>query len=214
MANQDLNDFEAWLGGDARAGNRLLQRHHRAVYRFFNRKVEGDVGDLVQDTFEVCAASKAKLRDKSSFRAYLLGIARYKLLEYIRGKRVDASFDPSSDSLADLGVTPTQLLHEEQSRRRLLEAMRRLPLDHQLVLEMFYWERLRGKELADVFDIPEDTVRSRLRRARRLLKDALEAIESDPVRLETTLHTLDDLIADLREQASELRGRYPEDVAV
>src|SRR5690606_6973077 len=119
--------------------------------------------------------------------------------------RVDARFDPVRDTLADLGVTPTKLLLEKHSQRALLEAMRRLPLDHQLLLEMYYWERLRGLELADVFEVPEDTLRSRLRRARQLLKKALAAIESDPVKLKTTLQTLDDLIEDLHEQASELR---------
>ena len=57
--------------------------------------------------------------------------------------------------------------HEEQ--RLLLEALRRIPLDLQIAIELHYWEGMSGPDLAQVLDIPEGTVRSRLRRAREPL---------------------------------------------
>ena len=58
--------------------------------------------------------------------------------------------------------------------------MRRIPVDCQVVLELLYWEELTTVEMAAVLEIPEGTVKSRLRRGRALLREAIEALASSP----------------------------------
>jgi RNA polymerase sigma-70 factor (ECF subfamily) len=53
-----------------------------------------------------------------------------------------------------------------------------LPLDQQLLLELYYWEDLDRDQLAEVFDVEAATIGSRLFRARRALQDGLE--QPDP----------------------------------
>ena len=60
-----------------------------------------------------------------------------------------------------------------QRDRDLLGALRSLPLESQVVLELHYWEDLSATELAEVLDMPVGTVKSRLRRAKQLLQTAL-----------------------------------------
>ncbi|MCH9686888.1 MAG: sigma-70 family RNA polymerase sigma factor [Deltaproteobacteria bacterium] len=205
----DLDELQAWQGGDQRAGNRLLSKHYDTVYNFFNRKIGGDVGDLVQGTFITCLQVVARFERRSTFRTFLLGIARNKLLEHLRSRRNSPNTPMHSEvtSLQDLGVSPTQLLRDQQQSRLVYEALRRIPIDHQLLLELFYWEKLKGHEIAGVFEIPENTVRARLRRARELLKQSLGALETDADALKTTIHNLDDHILRLRDQA---HAKYPQ----
>lgn len=57
--------------------------------------------------------------------------------------------------------------------QRLLDALRRLPLRAQILLELYYWQELRGRELAEAMGLSEAAVWSRLHRARLELADAL-----------------------------------------
>ena len=56
----------------------------------------------------------------------------------------------------------------------MLDALRELPLEQQLLLELHYWEELEGEQLAEVFEIEPATTRSRLFRARHALRQRLE----------------------------------------
>jgi RNA polymerase sigma-70 factor (ECF subfamily) len=63
----------------------------------------------------------------------------------------------------------------KQDEQRLLEALRGLPLEQQLLLELHYWEGMERAQLAEVFEIEEATTRSRLHRARQALRERLAA---------------------------------------
>jgi len=60
-----------------------------------------------------------------------------------------------------------------EEERALLGALRGLPLELQVLLELHYWEDLSTSELAGVLEIPQGTVKTRIRRARELLESAL-----------------------------------------
>jgi RNA polymerase sigma factor (sigma-70 family) len=204
----DLDDLERWRNGDSAAGNRLATKYVPQVYKFFNRKIDGDVADLVQATFLACTEAKGRFRGNSSFRSFLLGIAGKKLLEhYTRLKHPTRNpVDFSVTSLADLGLTPTQLIHGKQYARLVFEAMRQIPIERQLLLELHYWEELTIREMAEIYQINVDTMSSRVRKAREVLEAKLAELVSDPVALASTIHTLDDLIRELHEQAI---ARFP-----
>ncbi len=173
------SDFElvdAWRDGDQDAGNTLVERHFNAVYAFFRTKLDREVDDLVQGTFVACVEARDDFRKLSSFRTYLFCIARNHLRQYLRRSLRHEIIDLGASSMADLGPTPSELAHERGQRRRLLRAMRQIPLDHQIALELFYWEGLSGAELGRVLEIPEGTVRTRLRAARHNLTARLEAM--------------------------------------
>lgn len=194
----DVALLEAWRGGDKRAGEALFERHFDSVNRFFRHKVERGADDLVQRTFLACVEGRDRLRDDASFRGYLFGVARNLLYKHFRDKARD-KIDFTTTTLSDLEPSTNLALRAEREQRLLLEALRRIPLDLQIVVELYYWEKMRGPELAAVLDIPEGTVRSRLRRARELLRAQLEELsESDEV-LQSTLSGLDDWAASLRE---------------
>lgn len=164
----------AWRAGDAEAGRRLFERHYDAVYRFFASKVDRDVDDLVQGTFLACVEAVGRFEGRSTFRTFLLGIA-YNLLHQRMRMQV-RDFDPEVSSLADVGISPSMALWEREQRRLVHEALRRLSLDHQVLLELYFLERVTAPELADVLGVPVNTVRSRLMRAKQAFRQAFVAL--------------------------------------
>jgi predicted RNA polymerase sigma factor len=81
----------------------------------------------------------------------------------------------------------------------LLQALRRIPMDHQIVLELYYWERMTAAEVARVLDVPEGTARTRIRRAKQLLEEQMARLVADKQLLESTLVNLDAWAASLRD---------------
>ncbi|MCR9161301.1 MAG: RNA polymerase sigma factor [Nannocystaceae bacterium] len=171
----DVELLRAWADGDAAAGNTLFRRHFDTLFRFFSTKVDGPADDLVQETFLACLRGSARFEARASFRTYMLRIARNRLCEYYRGKR--RAFSPHEDSVVDAGASPSTVLGAKEREGRLLAALRQLPLDFQLTLELFYWEGMKTHEIAEVLDISPHTTRSRLARARDRLREALATLE-------------------------------------
>lgn len=171
--DDELALLEAWRAGDAKAGQHLFRRHFDAVYWFFATKLDHGADDLAQDTFAAVLRNREQVGRRHSFRAYLFAVARSKLIDRLRTRRRD--FDPLEVSVVDLGGSPTSALGRRQEHARLLSALRRLPVDLQLVLELHYFERMRGPEIAAALELPEGTVRSRLRRALAMLRELLTA---------------------------------------
>lgn len=170
----DLALVEAWRAGDARAGQALFERHYACVARFFRNKVDSEPADLIQTTFLNCLEAIDRFRGAASFKTYLLAIARnVLLLHYRRKRRHDSKLDPGVTSVQDLGPTPTALLERREDDRLLLLGLRSLPIDAQTLLELYFWESLSGPEIAQVLEIPEGTVRTRIRRARQQLAEAI-----------------------------------------
>lgn len=172
MADEDLEFLDLWIAGDAAAGNQLFKRHFALVYRFFETKTEGEIDDLVQETFLACIKSRATFRRQSTFRTYLLAIARHTLFHYWRKRRSSGEpIDFQEVSVASLSTSVGSKLTAEQERAALLAALRAMPVDQQLLIELYYWEDLDRDALAAVFDVEPATIGTRLFRARQALRE-------------------------------------------
>ncbi len=187
------------------AGNALFNRHFNAVLRFFRNKVDEQVEDLVQRTFVACVEGRDRFREESSFRTYLFGVANNILRHHYRRQQRDARrvLQFESLSIVDLGAGPMTLCEARREQRLLLEALRRIPLNSQVVLELFYWERCSGHEIGLILDVPENTARSRLRRARQQLERRLRELAKSAHELESTMSDLDGWAEKIRARLGE-----------
>lgn len=143
------------------------------VYRFFRTKVGSESADLVQQTFLACIEARDRYRGHASFKTFLLAIARHQLFAFYREQK-KLALDVTVTSLRDLGTSPSGLLARHERERLLTEALRHVPLESQMILELVYWEGLSGAELARVLEVPANTASSKLRRARLALAAVLE----------------------------------------
>ncbi len=179
VSGDDFALLDSWCAGDKSAGNQLFKRHFETIYRFFEHKVDTDIDDLVQETFLACVKSRDSFRRQSSFKTFLLSIARHTLFGYWRKRApIDKNLDFEEISVASLSTSAGTKLAKEEDRAALLSALRGLPLDQQLLLEMFYWEELDREQLAEVFEVEQSTIGTRLFRARQaLMRDISSASE-------------------------------------
>jgi RNA polymerase sigma factor (sigma-70 family) len=153
----------------------LIRRYGPRLYNFFAGKVGRGADELCQQTLHDCLIAHEQLDEDGSrdgFRGFLFAAARRRLLDHYRTSA--RAIDPLEHSLADLepGVSEAVAVGEDQ--RRLALALRRLPLDFQVALELLHWEGLYVAEIGRVVEAPAGTIDARLARAHALLQGLLE----------------------------------------
>lgn len=198
----DVELLDAWKSGDKRAGAELFERHYRSVLRFFHNKCGEQARDLIQRTFLRCLEARDRIHDGSNFRAFLFGVARNVLLEHFRSVRRQGDlFDVMKTTAADVSPQPTPgtVLAKKREVGLLMQALRRIPIELQITLELYYWEHMKGREIATVFGVPEGTVRTRLRRARQLLVREIETLAADSTEFHSTVSGLECWADNLRD---------------
>jgi RNA polymerase sigma-70 factor (ECF subfamily) len=168
-ADSDL--LLAWRAGDRAAGETLMRRHYRTVLRYFELNASWAADDLAQRTFMACVESSQNVRNVEGFRAFLLGVARRQLAMYLREVARDEALARFDDAQPRARMTRLSTL-VARSREQLLalRALSTLPRGPQSLLILYYWDGVRTPQLAAAEDVPESTIRTRLARARDLLR--------------------------------------------
>ncbi|HMG55535.1 MAG TPA: RNA polymerase sigma factor [Kofleriaceae bacterium] len=178
MDDDDRGLLDRWRAGDRAAGEALFERHFASLYRFFQNKCDEDADELVQATLVACLNAKEQFRGESSFRTYLFSIARNKLYRYLRERRRE-EIDVTITSIAEVVTTLRSAIARGQAHRALLDALRKLPVEQQTLLELYYWEELDTLELAKIFEVRVGTINTWLFRARGKLRDLLRSEAPD-----------------------------------
>jgi RNA polymerase sigma factor (sigma-70 family) len=146
----------------------------------------------------VLVENRDRILEGVTVRAYLLGIARNKLLKCLEKMASNRVIDHEADSIFDLSPGASTILARKREQRLLLEALRRIPTEHQIALELFYWEGLPANEIADVFGISHSAMRSRMSKARALLEAQMAKLSESSELLDSTIAGLDGWAADIR----------------
>lgn len=195
---QDAELLRRWRAGDNRAGAEIYDRHAPAIARFFQNKLPDQCEEMMQQTFLALVESRDRINEGVTLRAFVLSIARHKLIDHLRkisGGRQDAE---ELGSIAALAPGASTIVAQKREQRLLLEGLRRIPIEHQTALELYYWEGLNANEIAAVFGISHSAMRSRLAKARELLEKAMAELAGTPELLKSTLSGLDDWAAQIR----------------
>ncbi len=188
----DYELLRAWQAGDAQAGERLFRQHYRAILRFFHNKAGAQAHDLVQRTFLGCLEARERIRGDAPFRAFLFGVARNVLFDHYRLARRDHDhIDFGTVSVEDLRSTPTSVIAQAREVELLLRALRQIPLEAQIILEMYYWEGMRAHEIGEALEMPEPTVRTKIRRARLRLEQVIQTSSAAPSLRQSTVEGLE-----------------------
>jgi len=161
----------------------IFERHFDVIARYLRRRVDSVLADeLAAEVFTI-AFSRRESYDSAQpdARPWLYGIAASLLRGHARAEERElralarTCVDPLRVSSARgraPGARPGTALEPELAR--VLAEL--APQDREVLL-LYAWGDLRSEEIADALDLPVGTVKSRLDRARRLVREALERVE-------------------------------------
>jgi RNA polymerase sigma factor (sigma-70 family) len=159
--------------GDPAAFDDLVARWHEPLWRYV-RGASGDAvmaEDVLQDGWLRILRGIDRLQDAARLRPWLFSIVRRALMDRLRTRYTHESHEPLDDiEPADEGVADELAWAD---RDRLMAALDMLPAPERETITLFYLEELDLKEVAQLQGVPVGTVKSRLHRARRLLRERL-----------------------------------------
>lgn len=185
---EEASLVQACKEGDQAAFNLLVWRWEKPLFNFTYKYV-GDAHlaqDLVQETFVRVLRSIRGYEHRGAFSTWLYRIAINLCKDHLRKKRIPMVslhdyYTTSSgdrvyvkDGIADDAPRSDEELaaaRREELVRRLLAG---LPDEHRIVILMKEYQGLKFREIAEVLDIPEGTVKARLYRGLRTLREQLE----------------------------------------
>jgi RNA polymerase sigma factor (sigma-70 family) len=204
--SSDTDDAEllaCWRRGDRDAAGQLMERNFPRIKAFFARKTSDRdlVQELTQRTFERCLHKVHTFEQRSNFSSFIYGIARYILLEHYRERRRTEQHDPIEDTpVVDLDPSPFAIIERNSERKLIIHVLRRLPLDLQILVELYFFENLSARQVAEVLELPEGTVRGRIRACRQQVEQHVRDLAESPEQLESTLTTVSRWAQQVREQ--------------
>lgn len=158
----------------------------RALHRLYARRVhafvlhrcrdEAIADSVTGDTFYEVWKKPQGFRGQSRFSTWLLGVARFKMLDELR-KRPDHEddIDDHADVLRDDAPIAEILLEQAQDAALLRRCIDRLSAAHQECLHLVYFEELGVQDVALLQGIPAGTVKTRLFHARAQMRACVEA---------------------------------------
>jgi RNA polymerase sigma factor (sigma-70 family) len=179
--------LQRWRSGDKNAGDQLLRRYWPVLRAFFRRKRAANVEELVQSTLVACILAVTRFAERSSFKTYVLGIARIQFLMSLRAEHA-VPFGMWTNSTAPED-SPSGRFAMAQERKFLLRALIQLPPEFRKVLMLLYWDGHSVEEIAHELHVPVGTVKSRLARGRATLREQLVSL-SPPVQVQAGLKKL------------------------
>ena len=179
----DLGDDELirlHCDGDADAFDALFDRHYVSVYNFARLMLHdaGAAEEVLQETFLAVAQAARAYQPRGHFRTWLLRIVRNRCLNRLAALRAQ------HELLADSGLSVVEPASPEASPSRRLEAdetaaavramVEKLPDRQREAIVLYAFERMKYRQIAEALDVPIDTVKTLIHRARAALAAALE----------------------------------------
>lgn len=150
-------------------GQEILQ----LAYSYVKQKETAE--DLTQEIFVKCYHSLHTYKGKSTFRTWLWRIAINHCKDFLKSWYNKNVMTVENESIyigaSKENVEQTVIQNEED--QVLASAVMELPINYREVIYLFYFEELPIKEISAVLEVKENTVKTRLRKAKKLLKERL-----------------------------------------
>lgn len=181
----DIEMVLAVREGDTTAYRGLVEKYQTRVYQMVYGMLRNqeDARDITQDAFVKAYDNLARFRLESSFYTWIYRIAMNLAIDFLRKqkRRGTTEFDETIANRDGTGAideqhhqdSPSKSLERKQLYDRIMAALQELPEDQRQVILLRELEGLSYKEIADVMEIPEGTVMSRLYYARKKLQKLL-----------------------------------------
>ena len=160
----------------------LMRRHNRRVYRVARAIVKDDseAEDVMQEAYVNAYTHLHQFEERAQFSTWLTRIAVHEALARVRKRDRLTEFDENEETSEQtmaafnfIGRTPEQHASNAELRALLEAAVESLPQGYRVVFVLREIEGLNTAETAESLGVTEETVKTRLHRARALLREEL-----------------------------------------
>jgi RNA polymerase sigma-70 factor (ECF subfamily) len=168
------------LEGQTQLFEQLMRRNNQRIYRAARAILRDDreAEDVMQDAYVRAYTHLRDFDHRARFSTWLTRIAVHEALARVRRARAHEPLDLANEEHSMYRITPTtpeQSASDVELRGVLERAIEALPDDFRAVFVLRAVEELSGAETAACLGIPEETVKTRLHRARGRLQEAILA---------------------------------------
>jgi RNA polymerase sigma-70 factor (ECF subfamily) len=172
ITNDDTNLVQECLAGNTRAFEALIDKYQKAIFNIVYRMTDNydDAEDITQSVFIKVYEKLSSFNPKFKFFSWLYRIALNESLNLMNQKKRLSELD------ADFIIkekTPEEKYNELELSERIQDALMEIELEHRALIVLKHFEGFSYEEMAYIFDISEQKVKSRLYTARQMLKDVL-----------------------------------------
>jgi RNA polymerase sigma-70 factor (ECF subfamily) len=189
-------DIAALQNGDRAEFARMVEAYSGQIYRLALKMLQNqqDAEDILQETFIKAYHALPKFERRSSLSTWLYRIATNEALMFLRRKHPHqiSVEQPSNDEaqpvpleIVDWCCLPESELISAEARVYLEKAVEMLPHSLRVVFLLRDIEGLSTRDTAEVLDLTEGAVKTRLSRARLQLREILSAYYRERVNLAT-----------------------------
>ena len=166
------------LIGEKGAATRFYREHSPKLRRYLNTKLpEGEIEEILQDTFLSAFDSLALYRGESSVLTWLISIARHEVADFYRKRYVRAAVEktaPLFENMVSEILSPEFEWEKKKMEKRFLGAYHGLNKQYQDVLSYKYELSMSVKEIAERMKLSFKATESLLFRARLAFREAYE----------------------------------------
>lgn len=174
MSNdQDQALIEDCRNGDRRALGSLVRRYERPIYNAAYRMLgtADEAADVAQTTFLKAFENLHRYNPQYKFFSWIYRIAVNESINQLNRRKRLGELD---DNEVASGPGPDASLDADQVSEELQEALLSLSQDHRAVIVLRHFTEISYREIGEILQIPEKTVKSRLFSARKAMKAQLE----------------------------------------
>ncbi len=167
QAEEDLLVIAAQQGNE-RAFDRLFKRYHKPLLRFaYKLAADRDIAnDAVQDTWIKSTSSIRRLKDPRAYKSWLYRSVKWRVVD-IQRQRIKRNEQQYPSEIENLEVKQNITIEDKDE---LSVAINQLPPVEKQIIHLFYLDEMTLIEISIVLEIAVGTVKSRLNRARKMLK--------------------------------------------
>lgn len=146
----------------------LIKEYEKQLYAiaFTILKNEADTEDAVCDAIQKGYEKLEQLRNPKKFKAWITTITRNEALQ-IKRKRVELPGDEKLDAMLEATIDH----HDE-----LWDIVQGLQEEYRIVIVLYYYNQLSIYEISKILNVPVGTVKSRMNRGRKILREALDDV--------------------------------------
>lgn len=169
------------MNGNIQSFGIIVQQYEKLVFSILNRMLQSreDIEDTGQDIFVKVFDQLKHFRRESKLSTWIGRIAYHTAINHLK-KNAGRHSNKDPDDLENFHFsdeTPAGKLEERQSAAYINTLVSQLPLQYRTVVTLFHLNEFSHKEIMEITGLPEGTIKGYLFRARKLLKEKIEAHE-------------------------------------